>query len=437
VRLDCLCFGARSLQIMGALTPRYPTSMLVLVINAGSSSLKFDVIDTETQATRASGQVERIGAVSALVSWRIGDGKKERQSLTASDHGEAVRFVLATLLEAGADATTDGNAGLGAEIQAVGHRVVHGGEAFADAVLVDEEVKEAIRDAFDLAPLHNPANLRGIEAAQAALPGLPHVAVFDTAFHQTLEPTAYLYAIPNRLYRRHRIRRYGFHGTSHYYVSRRLYELAGIPKDRSRVITAHLGNGCSICAIRNGRSVDTSMGMTPLAGLVMGTRCGTIDPSIIFDLVEKEELSLAEVHTVLNRYSGLLGLSGYAADMRDLMAEADRGDARCQQAIDVFCHRARGYLGQYLAVLNGADALVFTAGIGENSPRVRAGICDGLDNLGIRLDPERNDEAIGRAMRISADDAAVEAWVIPTNEELVIAIDTAKIAQARARSPYV
>jgi acetate kinase len=403
--------------------------MNVLVINCGSSSLKFDVLDVDARKTLAAGQVERIGAVSSLASFRIGEGKKERRALQAADHTEALRFVMKTLFE--------GDDKLDVEIEAVGHRVVHGGEHFADSVLIDDEVIEAIRDAFDLAPLHNPANLRGIKAAQEALPDVPHVAVFDTAFHQTLPEHAYLYAIPNRLYRRHKIRRYGFHGTSHYYVSRQLYELAGIDKRNSRVITAHLGNGASMCAIRNGRSVDTSMGMTPLAGLVMGTRSGTIDPSIVFDLVEKEELTLAEVHTLLNKYSGLLGLSGYAADMRDLLAEADKGDLRCRQAVNVFCFRAKGYIGQYLAALNGADALVFTAGIGANSPRIRARICDELTNLGIRIDPTRNEAAVGTAARISTDDSAVQVWTIPTNEELVIAIDTQKIATARVQSPYV
>ena len=402
--------------------------MVVLVINCGSSSLKFDVIDGDSGATILRGQVERIGAVSALMSWRR-DGGKHRQSVSARDHTEAIRHVMESVIQ--------GDEPLGRDIEAVGHRVVHGGENFADSVLIDDEVKEAIRDAFDLAPLHNPANLKGIEAAEAALPDVPHVAVFDTAFHQTLPPRAYLYAIPNRLYRRHKIRRYGFHGTSHYYVSRQLYELSDIPKNASRVITAHLGNGCSLCAIRDGRSVDTSMGMTPMAGLVMGTRCGTIDPGLVFDLVEKEEASLSEVYTLLNRYSGLLGLSGYAADMRDLMEEADRGDERCAQAIEIFCHRARGYIGQYMAVLNGADALVFTAGIGENSPRVRAQICADMDALGIRIDPERNEAAVGQAGRISTDDSSVQVWVIPTNEELVIAIDTVKMAKARAQSPYV
>jgi len=403
--------------------------MNILVINCGSSSLKFDVLDVDARETLAEGQVERIGAVSSLVSMRVGDGKKQRQSLKAADHTEALHYVMRALFE--------GDDRLSVTIDAVGHRVVHGGEEFADSVLIDEEVIDAIRDAFDLAPLHNPANLLGIQAAMEEVPNVPHVAVFDTAFHQTLPEHAYLYAIPNRLYRRHRIRRYGFHGTSHYYVSRQLYELSGIEKSNSRVITAHLGNGCSMAAIRNGRSVDTSMGMTPLAGLVMGTRSGTIDPSIIFDLVDKEELTLAEVHTLLNKYSGLLGLSGYAADMRDLLAEADKGDRRCRQAVNVFCSRAKGYIGQYLAALNGADALVFTAGIGENSPRVRARICDGLDNLGIRVDPKRNEATVGTAGRISTDDSAVQVWAIPTNEELVIAIDTQKIAQARVQSPYV
>lgn len=402
--------------------------MTILVINCGSSSLKFDVIEVDAREAVVRGQVERIGAVSSIVTWRHA-GEKHRKSITAANHAEALRVVAALLF--------DPQAPLADAVDAVGHRVVHGGEAFADSVLIDDEVKEAIRDAFDLAPLHNPANLRGIEAAQAALPDVPHVAVFDTAFHQTLAPTAYLYAIPSRLYRRHKIRRYGFHGTSHYFVSRELYRLAGIPKDASRVITAHLGNGCSVCAIRDGRSVDTSMGMTPLAGLVMGTRCGTIDPGLVFDLVDKEEASLSEVYTLLNRYSGLLGLSGYAADMRDLLDEADRGDERCRQAIDIFCHRARGYLGQYLAVLNGADALVFTAGIGENSPRIRAQICEGMDQLGIEIDHERNEAAVGRAGKISTDDSRIAVWAIPTNEELVIAIDTAKKARARQQSPYV
>ncbi|MEL6769773.1 MAG: acetate kinase [Bacteroidota bacterium] len=410
--------------------------MLVLVLNCGSSSLKFDLINVAERQTIVGGVVERIGAVSSIASWALDDDaapggvRKQRKSLDAPDHTTAIQFVLNEVL-------TLPEAQAAGEIEAVGHRVVHGGEDFADSVLIDDEVIEAIRDAFDLAPLHNPANLKGIRAAQAAFPDVPHVAVFDTAFHQTLPPEAYLYAIPNRLYRRHKIRRYGFHGTSHYYVSRRLYEAAGLDKQKSRVITCHLGNGASLCAIRNGKSVDTSMGMTPLAGLVMGTRSGTIDPSIIFDLVAKEDKTLAEVHTMLNKYSGLLGLSGYAADMRDLIREAADGDVRCQQAINVFCQRVKGYIGMYMAVLNGADAVVFTAGIGENAPSIRAQICKNLDHLGICIDASRNDGLRGEERRISTDDSAVQVWVIPTDEEFVIATDARKIAETLKQTPFV
>ena len=405
--------------------------MVVLVLNAGSSSLKVDLIDAEARETLASGQVERIGAVSSLASFRLGDAKPDRVSLSAPDHGTALEVLLRKMREA------DGPEGdVLPEIEAVGHRVVHGGERFAESALVDDEVLDAIRDAFDLAPLHNPANLQGIRAAQKAFPDVPQVAVFDTAFHQTIPPQAYLYALPNRLYRRHKIRRYGFHGTSHYYVSRRLYELAGLEKGASRVVTLHLGNGCSACAVRDGLSVDTSMGMTPLEGLVMGTRSGDLDPSIVFDIVDKEEMSLAEVHTLLNRYSGLLGLSGYAADMRDLLAEAADGDVRCQQAIDVFCYRVKSYLGRYLAVLGGLDAVAFTAGIGTYAAPVRAQILEGLEGLGIRLDAEANEAAGGAEARISSSDSPVQAWVVPTNEELVIALDTMKLARVARQTPF-
>ena len=406
--------------------------MTVLVLNAGSSSLKMDLLDAETRTELASGQVERIGAVSSLVSFRVGDAKAERGTLAAPDHTAALDALLARL---GAAKTADGEA-LPA-VEAVGHRVVHGGEQFAESALIDDEVLEAIRDAFDLAPLHNPANLEGIRAAQALFPDVPQVAVFDTAFHQTIPPEAYLYALPNRLYRRHKIRRYGFHGTSHYYVSRRLYELEGLDPTASRVVVFHLGNGCSACAIRDGRSVDTSMGMTPLEGLVMGTRSGDLDPSIVFDIVDKEETPLAEVHTLLNRYSGLLGLSGYAADMRDLLAEAADGDVRCQQAIDVFCHRAKGYLGRYLAVLGGIDAVAFTAGIGTYAAPVRAQILAGLEGLGITVDAAANEAASGREARITTADSRIPVWVVPTNEELVIALDTMKLARTARQTPFV
>ena len=406
--------------------------MIVLVLNAGSSSLKIDLFDAAAGQTLAAGQVERIGAVSSLASFRLGDAKPERVSLQAPDHATALSHLLDRMREA------DGpNQDVLPQIEAVGHRVVHGGEQFAESALIDGEVVDAIRDAFDLAPLHNPANLQGIRAAQKAFPDVPHVAVFDTAFHQTIPPHAYLYALPNRLYRRHKIRRYGFHGTSHYYVSRRLVELAGLTLQDSRVVTIHLGNGCSMAAIRDGKSVDTSMGMTPLEGLVMGTRSGDLDPSIVFEVMEKEDMPLAEVHTLLNRYSGLLGLSGYAADMRDLLAEAADGDVRCQQAIDVFCYRVKSYLGRYLAVLGGLDAVAFTAGIGTYAAPVRAQVLAGLDGLGMTLDASANEAANGVEALVTTADSAVPVWVVPTNEELVIAQDTQKLARAARQSPFV
>ncbi len=406
--------------------------MVVLVLNCGSSSLRFKLYEMEGEEVLLEGIVERIGAVSSLVTVQVAGRKRERHGINAPDHGAALNYVL-QLLQTREELPVRSLKDIGA----VGHRVVHGGERFAESVRIDEEVIEAIREAFDLAPLHNPANLKGILAAMKLLPDTPHVAVFDTAFHQTLPPEAYLYAIPTRLYRRHRIRKYGFHGTSHYYISRRLYKIADIPAEASKVITLHLGNGASATAIRNGESVDTSMGLTPLPGLVMGTRSGDIDPSVIFYLVEKEEMSLAEVHSLLNRYSGLLGMSGYAADMRDLLEEAERGDFRCQMAIEVFCYRARSYIGQYMAVLNGCDALVFSGGIGEHAPVIRRKICADLSSLGITLDETRNHEAVGREMKISTEDSPVQVWVIPTNEELVIARDAAKIAQTARQTPWV
>ncbi|OZC03588.1 acetate/propionate family kinase [Rubricoccus marinus] len=408
--------------------------MIVLVVNAGSSSLKMDLIDSESEATLAGGMVERIGAVTSLARFAVAGEKPRKKAVEAPDHGAALDVLLGALKDA-QKAGEEAGVPLG-PIEAVGHRVVHGGEAFSEAARIDDEVKEAIRDAFDLAPLHNPANLRGIEAAESLFPDLPQVAVFDTAFHQTLPPEAYLYALPNRLYRRHKIRRYGFHGPSHRYVSRRAAELAGVPPEASRVITLHLGNGCSACAVRDGHSVDTSMGATPLEGLVMGTRCGDLDPSLVFELVELEDASLSEIHAMLNRYSGLLGLSGYAADMRDLLAEAASGDRRCQQAIDVFCHRAKSYVGRYMAVLGGCDVLAFTAGIGTFAAPIREQICAGLEGLGIEISPEANADASGKEARISTDESRTQVWVVPTNEELVIAQDAARLATAAQQSPY-
>nr|BCX01872.1 MAG: acetate kinase [Bacteroidota bacterium] len=405
--------------------------MQVLVLNCGSSSVRFTVIETRQRRWLIRGLVERIGAVSSILNWEAMGRPPERMVLEIPHHSAAIEQVLRLLVSPPEPWPVP------LQIEAVGHRVVHGGETFSGSVLLTQAVKEAIRDAFDLAPLHNPANLKGIEAAQALLPDVPHVAVFDTAFHQTLPPEAYLYAIPNRLYRRYRIRKYGFHGPSHYYVSRRYYELTGRPREGSRLITLHLGNGASAAAIRDGYSVDTSMGFTPLSGLVMGTRSGDIDPSVIFYLVEKEELTLGEVHALLYRYSGLLGLSGYASDMRDLLEQAEQGDVRAQQALDVYTYRIRFYIGAFMAVLGGLDAIIFTAGVGENSPYIRARSVFGLEGLGIILDAERNQRIVGQEGCISADHSAVQLWVIPTQEELVIALDTERIALAARSSPWV
>ncbi|MCC5904751.1 MAG: acetate kinase [Balneolaceae bacterium] len=407
--------------------------MLVLVINCGSSSVKYNLIETEGESEVCSGIVERIGAVTSIVKHQPAEGDYLKDTKVISNHSEALLEIMNYLLSPESSLISSPS-----DIKAVGHRVVHGGEMFKDSVLIDNVVKDAIEQAFDLAPLHNPPNLKGIQAAEERLPDVPHVAVFDTAFHHSLPAYAYLYGIPNRLYRRHKIRRYGFHGTSHYFVSRQYYKLTDKPKKDTKVITCHLGNGASIAAIRGGDSVDTSMGFTPLSGMVMGTRSGDLDPSILFYIVEKEELPLNSLHAMLNRHSGLLGLSGYASDMRDLIAEANNGDRRCQQAIDVFCYNIKKYVGSYIATLNGCDAILFTAGIGENSALIRKKSMENLDILGIEIEDERNENVKpGRIEKISSDSSRTEIYVVPTNEELVIAIDAAKIASASDQSPWV
>lgn len=404
--------------------------MKILVINCGSSSLKYQLINTEERETLCKGLVERIGAVTSIVHQEFKDDKKLKRSMALDNHAQALKTVMEMLIEADNDYLHSLD-----EIEAVGHRVVHGGETFKDSVLIDESVEEAIEAAFDIAPLHNPPNLMGIRAAKKHLPNVPHVAVFDTAFHHSIPQHAFLYGIPNRLYRRYKIRRYGFHGTSHYYISRRYFSHTGRKKEGSKLITCHLGNGGSITALKDGDSYDTSMGFTPLEGLVMGTRSGDIDPSILFYLIEKEELSLANVHALLNKHSGLLGLSGYAADMRDLLEEAENGDRRCKEAIDVFSYRAKKYIGSYIAALNGTDAIIFSGGIGENAPAIRKKILEDMEYAGIRLDEEKNASCRGFG-EIHADDSEVEIYVIPTNEELVIAIDAAKITLASKQTPW-
>jgi len=404
--------------------------MKVLVINCGSSSIKYQLIHTEDKETLCKGLVERIGAVTSIIRQEWKGEKLTKKSLALDNHAIALKTIMEMLVSADNDHLKSLD-----EIEAVGHRVVHGGETFKDSVLIDEDVEEAIQDAFDIAPLHNPPNLQGIRAAKKHLPNVPHVAVFDTAFHQTLPPEAYLYGIPNRLYRRYKIRRYGFHGTSHYYVSRMYYKLADVSKKGSKIITCHLGNGASITAIKDGNSIDTSMGFTPLEGLVMGTRSGDIDPSILFYLIEKEELSLANVHALLNKHSGLLGLSGYAADMRDLISEAEDGDRRSQEAIDVFCYKAKKYIGSYIAAMNGVDAIIFTGGIGENSSIIRSKILSDMESFGIHLDEHMNETQADKSL-ISTETSKVGVYVIPTNEELVIAIDAAKIAITSKQTPW-
>ncbi|HLU25668.1 MAG TPA: acetate kinase [Longimicrobiales bacterium] len=417
----------------GAAAPGPRTSDLnVLVLNVGSATLKFQLIRTDPERMAhdrderlARGAVERIGG-EALLTLGAAGRPMRRLAAPLRDEREAIGWILRWL--------TDPDSGVGLDaigsIHAVGHRVVHGGEAFRRSVLIDDDVLRKIEEAIDFAPLHNPYNLRGIHIMREVLgPGVPQAAVFDTAFHLTLPEAAYLYAIPYWLYRRHRIRRYGFHGTSHRYVAYRYRRLTGTPREACRLITLHLGNGCSACAISGGDSVDTSMGFTPLEGLVMGTRSGDVDPAVLEVIAYKEGMSLGEVQTLLNKQSGLLGISGLTNDMRELLEEAvEHADRRARLAIEMFCYRARKYIGAYLAAMGGADAVIFTGGIGENAPQIRARICEGLQWFGLELDPELNAGAVGGAeRRISSEGSRLAAWVIPTDEELLIARDTARL----------
>ncbi len=408
--------------------------MNVLVLNSGSSTLKFELVRTDAERMRENrdeklmrGTVERIGG-EAVYTFAVAKRPPVRGTVAARDHRAVLDFAINWM--AGPDSGVDIDTV--ASIEAVGHRVAHGGEHFSASVRIDDEVLRAIEDTIDLAPLHNPNNLKGIMAARAVLgTGIPQVAVFDTAFHQTLPERAHLYAIPYQLYRRHRVRRYGFHGTSYRYLSWRYRQLTDRTREQTRIIALHLGNGCSICAIDGGLSVDTSMGFTPLEGLVMGTRSGDLDPAILDYVAGKEGLSLAEVEGLLNKQSGLLGVSGLTNDMRELLAEArEHDDRRAKLAIDLFCYRARKYIGAYLAAMNGADAIVFGGGIGEHAPEVRARICEGLSWLGVTLDPAANAAATGgKEVRVNAADSRVHVWVIPTDEELLIARDTVRVIQ--------
>ncbi|MDD3852338.1 MAG: acetate kinase [Syntrophomonadaceae bacterium] len=397
--------------------------MKVLVVNAGSSSIKYQVFDMTDESVLAKGLVDRVGIPGSTLEHKP-TGKDEvviKQDLP--DHTEGMKLVLNVLInpEYGIIKSMD-------EIGAVGHRVVHGGEDFAESVVIDDKVKKVIKDCFDIAPLHNPPNLMGIEACQELMPNVKHVAAFDTAFHQTMQPANFMYALPYEVYEKFKVRRYGFHGTSHYYVSHRAAEMLGKPYEECKIVTLHLGNGASMAAIKEGRVVDTSMGFTPLEGLVMGTRSGDIDPAIVFFLMEKLGMNSQEANSYFNKKSGMLGLSGVSNDLRDILEAASSGNERAQNALDVYYNKVKGYIGNYIAKLNGCDCLVFTAGVGENGYDVREKVCENLDALGIKMDVEKN-KVRGKEVDVATADSKVRIFVIPTNEELVIARDTYKLAK--------
>ncbi len=398
--------------------------MKVLVVNAGSSSIKYQVVDMTDESVMAIGLVDRVGIPGTTLEHEPVGKDKVLIKRDLPDHTAGMKLVLEVLVneEYGCIKSMD-------EIGAVGHRVVHGGEEFSESVVIDDRVKKVIKDCFDIAPLHNPPNLMGIDACEELMPNVKHVAVFDTAFHQTMEASNFLYALPYEVYETHRVRRYGFHGTSHFYVSHRAAEMLGKPFEQCKIITLHLGNGASMAAVRNGNVVDTTMGFTPLEGLVMGTRSGDIDPAIVFFLMEKLGLSTVEANNYFNKKSGMLGLSGVSNDLRDILEAAASGNERAQTALDVYYNRVKGYIGNYIAKLNGCDCLVFTAGVGENAIDIRENICKDLDYLGIKMDAEKNNVR-GKEVDVAAADSKVRIFVIPTNEELVIARDTYRLSQA-------
>ncbi len=402
--------------------------MKVLVLNCGSSTVKFQLIETDGELIArnedrflAKGAVEKIGTTEALIHFQSGDSKPTVTVAEILEHKSAISECL-RLLRSGNSPPIRNTEDIGV----VGHRVVHGGEEFSGSCLMTDLVVEEIRDCIELAPLHNPHNLKGYQVCRQLLPDIPQVAVFDTAFHQTMPPHAYLYGLPYLLYRRHQIRRYGFHGTSHRFVAYRFRQLFNLQKEAANLITCHLGNGCSICAIEAGRSVDTSMGFTPLEGLVMGSRCGDVDPAIILHVMAKEDLSLHEATTLLNKHSGLYGISGVSGDMRELQQEAASGNLRANLAIEIFAYRVRKYIAAYCGVLGRVDGLIFTGGIGENSPSIRLQSCDRLGFFGIEIDPSANAQMSGREGVVSSESSRVRICVIPTNEELLIARDSVR-----------
>ncbi|MHB1392029.1 MAG: acetate/propionate family kinase [Clostridia bacterium] len=395
--------------------------MKILVINCGSSSLKYQLIDMQDEEVIAKGLAERIGIEGSVLKHQPKDSNKITIERPMPTHKEALQTLV--------DALTDKSYGVikdMGEIAAVGHRVVHAGEKFAYSVMLNEDVMNALKECIEVAPLHNPPNIMGIEACRDIMPNVPMVGVFDTAFHQTMPKEAYIYAIPYELYEKYKIRRYGFHGTSHKYVSEKAAEMLGKPLEELKLITCHLGNGASIAAVKHGKSVETSMGFTPLEGLAMGTRSGDIDPAIIKYLAEKENISIVKIDEMLNKKSGVLGLSGVSSDFRDIEDAADNGNERAKLALDVFVHKVKKYIGAYAAVMNGADAIIFTAGLGENSDYIRREVCKDMSFLGIELDEEKN-HVRSKEVDLSKAGSRVKVLLVPTNEELMIARDTKKI----------
>ncbi|MBQ8530263.1 MAG: acetate kinase [Parabacteroides sp.] len=396
--------------------------MKVLVLNCGSSSIKYKLFDMTSGDVMAQGGIEKIGLPGAFLKLTDKDGKKVILEKEIPGHQEGIEFILSVLTDATYGCIKDYK-----EIDAVGHRVVHGGEKFASSVLLTKEVLDKVVECTDLAPLHNPANLKGIEAMEALIPGIPQVGVFDTAFHQTMPAKAYMYGLPYELYTKYGVRRYGFHGTSHRYVSKRACEILGVPYESQKIITAHVGNGGSIAAVMNGKCVDTTMGLTPTEGLLMGTRCGDLDAGAIPFIMEKEGLDAAGLSTLINKKSGVAGLVGGSSDMRDLEAAVAEGNERAKMTLDVYNYRIKKYIGAYAAAMNGCDILVWTGGVGENQWTTRRAVCEGMEYMGMKLDVEKNDGMRGEEMVISTPDSKVTIIVVPTDEEYMIASDTMDI----------
>ncbi|RQD70352.1 MAG: acetate kinase [Tindallia sp. MSAO_Bac2] len=393
--------------------------MKVLVLNCGSSSLKYQIINMENEELLAKGIAERIGLEGSFVKHEPSNGEKEVIETELKDHKDAIKVLI--------DALLDSNYGVLSsmdEINAVGHRVVHAGEKFSGSVMITQDVIDALEECSDLAPLHNPPNLMGIYACQEIMPNTPMVGVFDTAFHQTMPPSSYLYALPYELYDKYKIRRYGFHGTSHKYVALKTAEMLGQPLEELNVVTCHLGNGASMAAVQHGKSVDTTMGFTPLEGLVMGTRCGDIDPAIISYIMDKENMSIDDVNNIMNKKSGVLGISGVSSDFRDIEEAAEQGNERAKIALEIFYKKVTKYIGAYAAEMGGLDAIVFTAGLGENSDTARKQICKSLSFMGATIDDSKNDGVRGKETIVSTDDSKVKIVLMPTNEELMIARET-------------